>query len=163
MGVTVSATAPFRLPDEPELATAVARALNRDRGSVSILRRRENVHTSTWPSEIVDCRVGCDREMRLLVKHGPRGIRNAHGHPVGPEYEAAVYETVLREVDRAHPFLGSPHDPGSESSCIVLEHLGEGWWRLNRDEDPRAIVRVATWLGAFHADAAARAEPLPAP
>jgi hypothetical protein len=156
MGVILSATPRFPLMGELELATAVARVLHRDPLSVDILRRRENVHTSTWPSEIVDCRIGRDRVIRLLIKHGPRGVRNAHGNPVGPEYEGAIYETVLRGAGLSHPFLGSRYDSGSQSSCIVLEYLGEGWWRLNRVEDPRAIVRVAAWLGAFHADAATR-------
>ena len=156
MGVNSAATPRVRLPGEPELATSVAHVLHCDPASVTILSRDKNVHTSTWPSEIIDCRIGRDREMRLLVKHGPCGVRNAHGHPVGPEYEAAVYETVLRGVGVSHPFLGSRHEPRSQSSCIVLEYLDEGWWRLNRVEDPQAIVRVAAWVGAFHANAAAR-------
>lgn len=151
-----SAAALVRLPGELELAAAVAHALHCDPASVTILSRSENVYTSTWPSEIVDCRVEPDREVRLLVKHGPCGVRNAHGHPVGPEYEATVYETVLREAGLSHPFLGCRRDPGSQSSRIVLEYLHDGWGRLCRVEDPRAIVRVAAWAGAFHANAAAR-------
>jgi hypothetical protein len=160
MGMTSAATAHLRLPGETELAAVLAQVLRCDPALVTITSRNENVHTSTWPSEIVDCRIGRDREMRLLVKHGPSGVRNAHGHPVGPEYEAAVYETVLGPAGLSHPFLGARHEPGSQSSCIVLECLDDGWWRLNRVEDPRAIVRVAAWAGAFHAGAATRARGL---
>jgi hypothetical protein len=156
MDVTSAAAAHRRLPDESELAASVAYALRCDRAAVAILSRVQNVHASTWPSEIVDCRIGREREMRLLVKHGPYDARNAHGYPVGPRYEAAVYETVLREAGLSHPFIGARHDRGSRSSCIVLEYLDQRWWRLNRVEDPRAIVRVAAWVGTFHARAAAR-------
>jgi hypothetical protein len=160
MAVTPTAGPRPRLPGDAELAASVAHVLSEDPASVTILSRHENVHTSTWPSEIIECRIGNEREIRLLVKHGPRGVRNAHGNPVGPEYEAAVYETALAGAGLAHPFLGSARDPGGRSICIVLEYLDDGWWRLNRVEDPRAIVRVAAWAGAFHADAAARVGPL---
>jgi phosphotransferase family enzyme len=156
LGVTAAATPGMRLPREPQLATSLADVLRCDPASVTIVRRDKNVHTSTWPSEIVECRVASGREMRLLVKHGPCGVRNAHGHPVGPEYEAAVYETVLRGFGLAHPFRGSHRDPGSQSMCIVLDYLDGGWWRLHRVEDPRAIVHVAAWVGALHRNAAAR-------
>jgi hypothetical protein len=156
MDVT-AATPVWRLPGELELVRSVAHVLRCDRASLTILSRHENVHTSSWPSEIVECRIGRGRAMRLLVKHGPYCARNAHGHPVGPAYEAVVYESVLREAGLSHPYLGSRHDPGSHSSCIVLEYLDDGWWRLNRVEDPCAIVRVAAWVGAFHAGAAGRA------
>jgi hypothetical protein len=156
MDVTLAAAIDGRLPSEAQLAASVAYALHHDPASVSIVSRHENVHTSTWPSEIVDCRIAHNREMRLLVKHGACGVRNAHGHAVGPDYEAAVYETVLGEVGLSHPYLGWRHDPGSQSSCMVLEYLDDGWWRLHRAE-ASAIVRVADWLGGFHASMAARA------
>ena len=140
-----------------ELAASVADVLGRDPSTVAILARRRNVQTSTWPSEILDCRVGDDGRLRLLLKHGPGDSRNAHGHPVGPAYEAMVYETVLAPAGLAHPFLGSVHPPGSHSMCLVLEYLDRGWWRMNLAEDLRAIVRVAAWLGAFHGTATARA------
>jgi Phosphotransferase enzyme family len=162
MDMTPAATPRVRLPGEPELAASVAYVLHCDPASVTILSRDENVYTSTWPSEIVSCRIGRDRELRLLVKHGACGIRNAHGHAVGPEYEAAVYETVLDETGISHPFIGCRRDPSSQSSRIVLEYLHDGWGRLGRGgvDDPRAIVRVAAWLGAFHAGAAARVRTL---
>jgi Phosphotransferase enzyme family len=156
MDVTSAATTRVRLPREFELVTAVAHVLHCDPASVTILSRDKNVHTSTWPSEIVECSIGRDRVMRLLLKHGPCDVRNAHGHVVGPDYEAAVYETVLRAAGLSHPFIGSRRDRGSQSSCIVLEYLDDGWWRLNLVPDKFAIVRVAAWVGAFHAKAAAR-------
>jgi Phosphotransferase enzyme family len=156
MGVTSAAT-PVTRPPEPQLATSVAMALGCDPAAVTIVRRYINVHTSTWPSEIVDCRLAGGRALRLLVKHGPCGVRNAHGHPVGPEYEAAVYESVLRGLGLAHPFRGARRDPGSQSVTIVLDYLEDGWWRLNRVADPRTIVEVAAWIGAFHRDTGARA------
>jgi hypothetical protein len=158
MGVTAAATPAMRPPREPQLATALAAALGCDPLTVTIVRRDRNVHTSTWPSEIVDCRLAGGPELRLLVKHGPCGVRNAHGHPVGPEYEAAVYESVLRRLGLAHPFRGSRRDSGTRSVTIVLDYLEDGWWRLNRVEDPRAIVKVAAWMGAFHRDTGVLAE-----
>jgi len=139
-----------------ELAHCVAEALGRDPSAVTILAREENVHTSTWPSEIVDCEVEGAGELRLLLKHGPREARNAHGRAVGPAYEATVYETLLAPAGLAHPFVGAARPAGSNTTCLVLQYLDSGWWRLNRVEDPRAILRVAAWVGAFHAGAAAR-------
>jgi Phosphotransferase enzyme family len=143
-----------------ELAASVAAVLGRDPSALAILARQRNVQTSTWPSEIVECRVGCDGGLRLLLKHGPRDAHNAHGHPVGPAYEAIVYETVLAPAGLSHPFLGSVCPPGSRSMCLVLEYLDQGWWRMNLAEDVRTIVRVAAWLGAFHRAATERTDAL---
>jgi hypothetical protein len=140
-----------------ELEASLAEVLGRAPSAVTIVAREKNVYTSTWPSEIVDCRVGRAGRLRLLLKHGPREARNAHGHLVGPGYEARVYETVLAPAGLAHPFLGAVRPEGSPSLCLVLEYLDRGWWRLSRTEDPRAIVRVAAWLGTFHARTTARA------
>jgi hypothetical protein len=157
MELTAGAGDALPLPGDAELAGWVAGVLGHDPGAVAVLAREENVYTSTWPSEIVDCRAGSEGRLRLLLKYGPRDVRNAHGNPVGPAYEARVYETVLAPAGLAHPFRGSVRPRGSRSLCLVLEYLDSGWWRLNRVEDPRAIVRVAARLGAFHAVAAARA------
>jgi hypothetical protein len=140
-----------------ELAAGVADVLGRDPSAVAVVARQKNVQMSTWPSEIVDLRVGHDRGLRLLLKHGPRDARNAHGHPVGPAYEARVYETVLAPAGLGHPFLGSVRPAGSATLSLVLEFLEQGWWRMNLSEDLRAIVRVAAWLGAFHRATAVRA------
>jgi hypothetical protein len=139
-----------------ELEAWLADVLGRDPSAVSILAREANVYTSTWPSEIVDCRVGDTARLQLLIKHGPRETRNAHGHLVGPGYEATVYETVLAPAGLAHPFLGAVRPAGSSTVWLVLEYLDRGWWRLSRAEDARAIVRVAAWLGSFHAGTTAR-------
>jgi hypothetical protein len=143
-----------------ELEAWLADVLGRDPSAVSVVARQTNVYTSTWPSEIVDCRIGRSGRLRLFLKQGPREARNAHGHLVGPGYEARVYETVLAPAGLAHPFLGAVRPVGSPTLCLVLEYLDRGWWRLNRVEDPRAIVRVATWLGAFHAETTARVDVL---
>jgi len=140
-----------------ELEAGLAGLLGRGESAVSIVARRRNADASTWPSEIVDCRIGRAGRLRLLLKHGPREVRNAHGHLVGPAYEAGVYETVLAPAGLAHPFLGTIRPEDSSTLCLVLEYLGSGWSRLNRVEDPRAIVRAASWLGAFHARTAAQA------
>jgi hypothetical protein len=145
----------LRLPDA-ELAAWVAEAVGRDPASVTILSRGENPYTSTWPTETVRCRIGGEREMRLMVKNGPCGVRNAHGHLVGPAYESVVYQTVLPEIHVSHPFVAFRRDPGTQWGRLLLEHLEEGWWRVNRFPDPHAIVRVAAWLGGFHAKGAAR-------
>jgi hypothetical protein len=156
MGV-IAGPSPEMRPPEPQLAASLAEALGCDPAAITVLRRHTNVHTSTWPSEIVDCSLAGGLDLRVLVKHGPCDVRNAHGHPVGPEYEAAVYNSVLRGLGRAHPFRGSRRDPASRSVTIILDYLEDGWWRLNRVEDPRAIVQVAAWTGAFHRDTGARA------
>jgi len=140
-----------------ELEAWLADLLGREASAVSIVAREPNVYTSTWPSEIVECRVGRSGRLRLLLKHGPREARDAHGHLLGPGYEATVYETVLAPAGLAHPFLGAARPAGSSTLYLVLEYLDRGWWRLDRAEDPRAIVRVAAWLGAFHARTTARA------
>jgi hypothetical protein len=144
------------LPDNARLGRLLAEALRHDPATVNVLDRSVNTFASTWPTEIVHCRVG-ERYARLFIKHGPSDARKTNGNPGGPRYEATVYETALRPAGLAFPFLGAAHDRETQSTSVVLKFV-DGFLHVNQSFDRTAVVRAAAWIGTFHARAARDAE-----
>jgi hypothetical protein len=145
------------LPDVARLASALAGVLGAGGGraeSVELLERRPNVYGSTFPSELIACRIG-GREYRLFCKYSG-GVLDHHrryGHRGGVGYEAAVYRAVLSQVGLpAARFYGAHVDGATGETWMFLEDLGP-LPRAHRSHDPGAMGHAARWAGAFHAAA----------
>src|SRR5205809_6969072 len=85
------------LPDLPTLTARLTAALNGDcaSGPVTVLNRRLPRFMSTFPNEIVTCRLPGGRNRRLFMKYeGERG-HNSYGHRGGVTYEAGWYRCLL--------------------------------------------------------------------
>src|SRR5436190_22704945 len=78
-------------------------------GPVAIVDRSPNWWASTFPSEVITCRLSSGKEYRLLCKFGSEsGTRLAFGHRRGVAYEAAVYACVLQHLPLSSPrFFGT--------------------------------------------------------
>lgn len=152
---------PSAFPELPALAEGLT-AVFRDVGPVTIVARAPNRQVSTAASDVITCRLGDGRELRLLCKYGGPPARS-HGYRGGVPYEAVVYETVLRPaaVPTAQ-FHGAYESPAGET-WLVLEFLDRAV-RLTHSADPGVHRAAARWIGRFHALTAARLanEPLPA-
>jgi hypothetical protein len=116
-------------------------------GRLAVVARSRNVYSSTAPSEIVRCRLGDGRELKLLCKYslGPHG--NSFGHRGGGPYEAMVYRRVLQPLEASAPALyGMYVDSATLSTWLVLEFV-EGFSRgMSRD----SMFLAAVWAAAFH-------------
>jgi hypothetical protein len=140
------ATAP--LPDLESLSDAL-RALFGD--DAMILHRRRNVQTSTFPSEIITCRLDGKEPTRLFCKYADDGIGLVAGHRSGVAFEALVYRDVLSALDvPSVRFYGSYEHPTTGATWFFLEALDETA-RVNKAADPGAMPRAAGWAGRFHA------------
>src|SRR5690242_18257539 len=89
------------LPDLPDLTGALADLLAAEGYAgrcVTVVERGPNGYQATFPSEIVRCRLGDDRELRLFCKYAGGPGDPGHGHRGGVAYEAQVYRDVLRPL-----------------------------------------------------------------
>src|SRR6266516_944463 len=95
------------LPDLPTLGiglSSVFGAVGGAHGSVTVLERQANRYASTFPSEIVSCRLGNGVDVQVVCKYGSGGPgRRAYGHRGGVAYEAAVYRYVLQPLSLSRP------------------------------------------------------------
>jgi hypothetical protein len=115
--------------------------------TVAVVDRSSNVYSSTAPSEIVTCRVGDGRELKLLCKYslGPHG--NSFGHRGGGPYEAMIYRHILEPLEASAPILhGVRVDPTTQSTWLVLEYV-DGF---SRGMSRESMFLAAVWAAAFH-------------
>jgi aminoglycoside phosphotransferase (APT) family kinase protein len=126
--------------------------------SVEIVDRRSNSYASTFPSEIVRCRVSrlgagpsAPGVIALFAKRGP-AYRDPHsGHARGVPYEIEMYRRVLPLLSVARPkLLGAFQEPGPQGEgWLFIEHLADTL-RVDETADPQAIRRAAEELAALH-------------
>jgi len=144
-----------QLPDDQALAAALTSTLASTAGDtpaapVTLLHRLPNPHVSSFPSEIVTCRLANGEHLRLLCKYGGAG-HPGFGHRGGVAYEAEVYRRVLAAAPLTTPrFHGAvAAGPGGQVWLAIgfLEHA----LRLNHTRDPAFWEYSAAWAGRFHA------------
>jgi hypothetical protein len=144
-----------RLPNLPTLTAGLTSVL---RSQVTILDRQPNVYTSTFPSEIVRCRVDDGSELQLFCKYAAHHSHNAYGHRGGVAYEAAVYRHLLQPSQVSTPtFYGAYTDVSTGDTSLILEHLDNSVRlihvnsvRVSRTPEPAPMDLAARWIGQFH-------------
>jgi len=141
----------------PNLQTLTVGLTSVLRSQVTVLDRQPNIFTSTFPSEIVTCRVDEGSKLLLLCKYAAGGHReNVYGHRGGVAYEAAVYRHLLQPSHASTPtFYGMYSDISTGDSWLVLEYLDNSL-RLHLTSTkevtgvPAPIGLAARWIGQFH-------------
>lgn len=115
---------------------------------LEILERERNLHTSTYPSEIVRVCLNEASNVALYCKYAKADDGHlSSGHRGGVEYEALVYEKLLAPTCASVPtYFGTYRN---ESTWLFLEYLEEAL-RISRASDGDAMQLGASWLGAFH-------------
>jgi hypothetical protein len=144
----MSSVACSQLPNLQSLTVGLTSVL---RSQVTILDRQPNIFTSTFPSEIVACRVDGVSKLLLLCKYAPGGHRdNVYGHRGGVTYEAAIYRHVLKPSQASTPtFYGIYSDMSTDDSWLVLQYLDNSV-RIDKTPEPTAMSLAAGWIGQFH-------------
>lgn len=140
-------------PDDATFAAQFHAAMQESVGAVEIISREPNYYSSTYPSEIVRCRLPDGSQRLVLCKHNriphpdPPGERDSR---YGIVYETQVYRHVLRNLPLTRPeFYGGYADPTSEAAFLVIEWADEGTPLHYTDED-MVVPPAADWCGRFH-------------
>src|SRR5437667_1758195 len=155
------------LPGSRKLTAGLTAALNGDgtsRRPVKVLERKLPRFMSTFPNEIVTCRLPNGRKRRVFVKYTSGQGHHSFGHRGDVAYEAEVYQRLLRALPEFRPrCLGVYRDSKRGDTWLILEYA----YRSVRVSDlsyhrstrqPRALARSARWIARFHAAHEARAQ-----
>lgn len=141
------------LPEIDNLQSGLNSALKDEgllKGKLTIVARQPNVYASTYPSEIVTCRIGDGPKVQLFCKYSTGWINEAHGHRGGVEYEAKVYQRLLKYSDLSLArFVGIYQQPHDNCTWLVLEYLTDSM-KITASPELTAPLRAARWLGVFH-------------
>lgn len=144
----------FQLPDLLTLTQGLTSVLRRNgcvKSQVTILGREPNVHASTFPSEIVRCRINDGPELELLCKYGDDQLDDTYGHRGRLAYEDAVYRDVLAPLPITVPLRYGVHTESSSSQTwLILEYLANSMW-VSRASESSTMKLAARWIGQFHA------------
>lgn len=150
----MSSVACSRLPNLRTLTGGLASVL---RSRVTVIDRQPNIYASTFPSEVVTCRVDGRSELLLFCKYGAghgTSLSGITGHKGGVPYEAAVYRHVLHGSRATTPtFYGAYRDVKTGHTWLILEYLDQSL-RVSRcnqmTETPAPMSLAARWIGQFH-------------
>jgi aminoglycoside phosphotransferase (APT) family kinase protein len=124
-----------------------------------VILSREEFRGSTFPVEVVTCRLPDGRSVRMFCKYEGERSHEGHGHRGGVAYEADVYATVLASSAGSAPtFFGRHRDRQSGDTWLFIEKLdGASIANTHRPASLVALREAAGWIGRFHADFEARA------
>lgn len=137
-----------RLPDFTTLNRRLRIALGDD--DALLVDRRPNAYVASFPAEIVTCRLGDRRVVRLFCKYESGASDGSDGHRGGVVYEAEVYRQLLARAGMSTPqFYGGWSDATGNGGLLVIEYL-EDALRLNKTRDSSSLlVRAAVWIARF--------------
>ena len=123
-------------------------------GEIEIIDRSPEPFSSTFPVEIVTCRIGNRGRQTLLCKYSRPGRHHlpawhvSHGHRHGVGYEAQVYRHVLEPLRMTTPRLWGTYEGTGGRAWLALEYL-DGSVRVK--SAPLDLESAAAWIGRFHA------------
>lgn len=148
-----------RYPGLQALTAGLQTVLGRDRRRsevLTVLRREPNDYESTFPSEIVTCRLADGSTRRLFCKYSGGPGHYDQGLRGGVAYEAEVYRRVVQPSRTSTPrFYGTYGDRATGGIWLILECLDGSDW-VNEATEPQAMALAAAWIGRFHAANAAQ-------
>ena len=114
------------LPDVETLSACLTSAFNGDDScghAVRILDRKLPRFMSTFPNEIVTCRLPNGRKRRVFIKYAGSQGHQSFGHRGDVAYEAEVYQRLLRPLPGFHPqYLGVHADSRRGDTWLILEY-----------------------------------------
>src|SRR5688572_5416517 len=144
------------VPNSETLTAGLAKVI-RD-PSLAVLDRKPNPDRSTFPAEIVTCRLGGKGgTLRLFIKYGKKEFDAVRGHRGDLSYEARVYRDVLEPLRTLESmgssipaYYGVCRDEVAGAPWLIVEYLRRGV-RIDWSNSSKAMDEAARWLGTFHA------------
>src|SRR5258708_30768318 len=115
------------LPKTDALEKGLASALQgEDLGgrALALLAREPTPYATTFPCEIVTCRIGRGKPRRLFCKYTAGVDYTGHGHRGGVGHEIATYRHILAQTNKFRPkFYGGYTDSETGQYWLFLEYL----------------------------------------
>ena len=146
------------LPDDRELQHALAATIRGGASDVRLVERIRHDYASSFPAEIVRCRVGSVERM-LLCKYEIEQPNTTHGHRSGVSYEAHVYRSVLEGLPlTTAPVAGTYADAETGRTWLFLDYLDDAVRADETSQPGRSLRAAARWAADFHALGAARCD-----
>jgi hypothetical protein len=144
---SVTEKAAPKVPTLEELTAGLGKVLG---SPVLVTHRRRNVQTSTFPSEMLTCRLADRSELHLFVKYADAEVNHLHGHRSGVAFEARAYQDVVAPLGLSSArYYGHFDDPAGQKTWLFLDAL-DAVSRVHKDPRPGAMARAAAWIGQFH-------------
>jgi len=124
--------------------------------TIVIVNRQPSPMSSSFPTEILTCRLDGTQDVHVLVKYGVGRVGSGCGHRGGVPYESQVYGDLLAHLPLpTAPFFGSFRVPDSDEAWLFLGFLHDALRVCKFPAPLEAMVGAARWVGAFHAQAEA--------
>ena len=145
---------PARFPDLELLTRGLSAVIGGNGSSwaqVTVLHRSPAVWASTYPSEVVTCRIRDRGELTLYCKYMAGLSSDSYGHRGGVPYETEVYRRILQPLGFSVPkFYGSYDHVATGDTWLILGCVDPSL-RLGKGPQPETMLRAAEWIGRFHA------------
>ncbi len=141
------------LPKSDALKRGLTSALLGEDGGgrpLTLLGREPTPYATTFPCEVVTCRIGRGKPRRLFCKYTAGVDYTGHGHRGGVGHEIATYRHILAQTNKFRPrFYGGYTDSETGQYWLFLEYL-DGSLRVGKLNDPVAMAETARWIAQFH-------------
>jgi aminoglycoside phosphotransferase (APT) family kinase protein len=143
-------TSLMSFPDLETLKTGLISVFNAANftDEIEVIKRQPNDYASTFPSEIITCRIGDETIKKLFCKYEIEQIRDNYGHRGGVEYEAIIYRDILQPLKVTAPIFFGSYAKSQEETWIFLEYLGKSERPLGNANG--GLIDAARWIGNFH-------------
>src|SRR5260221_2324882 len=128
------------LPKTDALKRGLASAVQSEDGggALTLLRREPTPYATTFPCEIVTCRVGRGKPRRLFCKYTAGVDYTGHGHRGGVGHEIATYRHILAQSNKFRPrFYGGYTRSENGPNRLFFLYLG-GSPRGGKPNEPPA-------------------------
>lgn len=140
------------LPDDQMLFAGLATVLGRAGATPARLLDRQPLSlASTFPAEVVTCRLVDGRDLQLFCKYTADRHHVARAPRGGVVYEAAVYRELLTPLGVTVPrWYGAYTAPQTTDTWLFLEYLDRAS-HVHQAPGAAMLPLAARWLGHFHA------------
>ena len=133
-------------PDDNTLINYLKQIL--DNKNVSLISRQHSIRSSTFPAEIVRCKLN-DKMISLQCKYLNGMNHNNYGHRGAVEYEAKIYREILSKINLpVAEYFGLIHLENN-NLCLVIEFL-ENAELLFRSLEENQLEKSIKWIAEFH-------------
>src|SRR5688500_11399236 len=123
---------------------------NGARENVKVISRSAFKGSSTFPAEIINCKLSEGKVLTLFGKYLAGLGPNNHGHRGGVEYEIKIYDEVLRELPLTKAgFWGKCHFQENNETLLLMDFL-EGSISLKGHPDINVYLNAAAWIAKMH-------------
>ena len=119
--------------------------------NVEVIFRSPFKGSSTFPAEIIKCKLPDGNVITLFGKYLAGLGPNNHGHRGGVEYEIKIYDEVLRALPLPKAgFWGKCHFIENNETLLLMDFL-EGSISLKGHPDINVYLNAAAWIANMHA------------